>query len=147
MKNIFRTILPAIILSAVSSPAFAAELNVDGVWMTAGRSGIVEIKDCWDGTPCGTLVWVLPFDNGAIPLDDKNPDPELAKRSMLGVSLLSGFKAKGDKWKSGTIYNPEDGKTYKSHLVLASDNVLKVKGCIGPICQTQIWHRLPFDNK
>ena len=128
-------------LSSVSS----AQLDVAGVWMTEARTGIVELKDCGDGTPCGELVWVLPFKDGTIPLDDKNPDSELAKKSMIGVQLLKGFKAGNGKWKSGRIYNPEDGKSYRSVLELSSENIMKVKGCVGPICKTQIWNRLPFN--
>lgn len=126
--------------------SFAADLDVDGTWITPARTGIVELKDCGDGTPCGTLIWVLPFEDGSIPLDDKNPDPELAKKSMIGVQLLKDFKPGKGKWKSGRIYNPEDGKSYRSVLELTSENILKVKGCVGPICQTQIWHRLPVTS-
>ncbi|OYW82850.1 MAG: hypothetical protein B7Z22_13475 [Hyphomonas sp. 32-62-5] len=30
-------------------------------------------------------------------------------------------------------------KTYDSRLKRLGDGTLEVKGCIGPVCQTQIW--------
>lgn len=149
LKNKFRAAISwgALSLAMLAgNNALAADLDVDGIWMTSGRSGIVELKDCGDSTPCGTLIWVLPYNDGSLPKDDNNPDVELATRDLLGVQMLSGFRRSGEKWKSGRIYNPEDGKTYRSGLERASETILKVKGCVGPICQTQIWHRLPFDT-
>ena len=57
--------------------------------------------------------------------------------------MLDGFEKSGDKWKKGRIYNPEDGKSYKSSIRLDDDpNVLKVKGCIAFFCQSQYWTRV-----
>lgn len=53
--------------------------------------------------------------------------------------MLEGFKQKAKGWTGGTIYNPKEGKTYGSKIKLLADGVLEVKGCIGPICQTQHW--------
>jgi len=72
-------------------------------------------------------------------VDGNNPDPELADRPLVGVQMLHSFKEKSGRWKSGKIYNPENGKTYKSKLKLLENGDLEVKGCIGPICQGQIW--------
>lgn len=111
---------------------------VSGVWLTAGKNAKVEIADCGDGTPCGTMIEVTAED-GSTPVDGNNPDPELAGRPLVGVQMLHGFKEKSGRWKSGKIYNPENGKTYKSKLKLLENGDLEVKGCIGPICQGQTW--------
>ena len=58
---------------------------------------------------------------------------------ILGLTMLEGFKQKAKGWTGGTIYNPKEGKTYGSKIKLLADGVLEVKGCIGPICQTQHW--------
>ena len=78
-------------------------------------------------------------EDGSTPVDGNNPDPELAGRPLVGVQMLHGFKEKSGRWKSGKIYNPENGKTYKSKLKLLENGDLEVKGCIGPICQGQTW--------
>jgi len=81
----------ALVLSLPSAFAAASELDVAGIWMTAGNGGIVEIKDCGDGTPCGTLIWVTPFKDGTLPKDKNNPDKDLAQRDMIGISMLLDF--------------------------------------------------------
>ena len=112
---------------------------VAGSWLTDTGSAVVDISLCEETSICGVISWVDP--NGASVVDRNNPDESLRERPLVGVTMLSGFKAKGDKWKGGKIYNPKDGKTYKSKVSLNDDGTLKVKGCVGPICKTQIWTR------
>ncbi|GGX65712.1 hypothetical protein GCM10011309_14970 [Litorimonas cladophorae] len=59
--------------------------------------------------------------------------------------MLWGFEEKSDKWSSGKIYDAESGKSYKSKLERQADGSLEVKGCIGPICQGQIWTEVKLD--
>ena len=56
-----------------------------------------------------------------------------------GLTMLQGFENKSKGWAGGTIYDPKKGKTYASRLKRLDDGVLEVKGCIGPLCQTQQW--------
>ena len=132
-------------VGVVSADETLDEMNVSGVFINGDRTAILEVADCGDATPCGTLIWVTPYPDGSIVKDDKNPDPDLAARPLVGVSLFKEFKAGKDKWKSGRIYNPEDGKTYRSSIKLAGYEYLEVKGCLGPICKTQYWNRLPVE--
>ena len=121
----------------------AADLEVAGQWYTDDRSSIVAIEDCGNGTPCGFVQWMSPeVDDQAI--DANNRDHTLRDRPIIGMSLLSGFKAKEDGcWQKGSIYNPEDGRTYRARIELISNDILSVSGCLGPICKTLIWHRAP----
>ena len=45
-------------------------------------------------------------------------------------------------WWRGRIYDPKNGKSYRSIIRRKGPGVLEVKGCIGPFCQTQVWKRL-----
>jgi uncharacterized protein (DUF2147 family) len=110
-------------------------------WHTPGDKAVVEIAPCGKQL-CGTIISaaLLPA-TGAPPRDSRNPDPALRNRSIVGVRLLSGFIPDGSGWKSGTIYNPTNGKTYRSELTLGADGRLKVSGCVAIFCQTQIWRR------
>ena len=50
-----------ILLSIVSIAAMSAHAdphNVYGVWMPPAETSHIEISDCGDGTPCGTVVWL-----------------------------------------------------------------------------------------
>jgi len=75
-------------------------------------------------------------------LNDNHPDPARAAEPLIGSQMLWGFKAAKKGWKSGKIYNGENGKTYGSRLKRVDDDTLQVKGCVGPICQTQTWTRV-----
>jgi uncharacterized protein (DUF2147 family) len=57
--------------------------------------------------------------------------------------MMHGYKLSKDgaRWIDGQIYNPEDGNSYRSILEPGPGDTLKVKGCLGPFCQTQTWTR------
>lgn len=120
--------------------AFAADLDVEGMWYTPDRNAIVEIADCGDGTPCGVVRWVGGRDGETV-CDENNRDPSLRERPMVGITLLEGFVPGEDRWRSGAIYNPEDGRTYRARLELVSETTLAVSGCLGPICKKLLWER------
>ncbi len=138
-----RTLALTTAVFMAASPAFAADgKDVFGIWKVESGSALVKIKDCGDGTPCGSLVHIN-APNAAAVLDDQNPDPVLAQKPLLGSRMLWGFEAKTDKWSGGRIYDAESGKDYKSKIKRLDDGTLQVKGCIGPFCQSQIWTKSP----
>ncbi len=137
-------ILSGLAGSLVAIGAAADPSDVYGTWLTQSRTAHVEIADCGDGTPCGRVVWIDPasLEPGVTPetaVDRNNPDPELRDQPVLGLTLLAGFEQKREAWRGGTIYDPEAGKSYGSRLSRREDGRLQVKGCIGPICKTQVW--------
>jgi len=132
----------SVLFTAVLAQSAAAEtpyaLDVFGVWLTEEQTSKVEITDCGGGAPCGAIIWIDDPAPDAL-RDSENPDAALRDRPLIGLTILSGFEAKKAQWKKGKIYDPEDGKTYGSKLRRLADGTLQVKGCIGPLCQTQIW--------
>ena len=141
MKINGRHILLLLLTLMMAPLAHASDLNIAGVWITEAGDAHVEISDCGDGTPCGTLVWFR-SDQGMTEMDLNNPDYDLRGQPLLGTQIVWGFEAKDDKWKSGKIYDAGKGKIYKSKLSLNPDGSLKVRGCVGPICSGQTWTRL-----
>jgi uncharacterized protein (DUF2147 family) len=76
--------------------------------------------------------------------DEKNPDPALRDRPLVGLSLFAGFDYDGDgRWSGGTIYDPNSGKTYRCIVTIVDDDTLKVRGYVGvPLLgRTEIWTR------
>jgi len=150
IKNLPIALMSAVILSALATPAFS--LDVEGVWLTPAQTSKVAIIDCGDGTPCGTIAWIdqtaLRPDQIAAggAWDENNPDQSKQKRPLIGVTILSEFERKKNQWKKGRIYDPNDGKTYRSVIRLKDDGTLEVKGCIGPFCQAQIWTKTSLDT-
>ena len=95
----------------------------------------IQVYKTSDGKYEGKIIW-LKYPNhpdGTPKYDDKNPDPELRKVKSDHVVLLKNFTydEKNDIWVGGTIYDPEEGKTYKCKLNFESPNKLKVRGYIG----------------
>lgn len=150
MKSIQIPALVALTILAPGLVAHADGLDVEGLWLTQTQTAQVEISDCDDGTPCGHVVWLDPASmrEGVTPetaRDENNPDPTLRERPALGLQILSGFRARRSDWRGGRIYDPETGKDYAARLKRLDDMRLQVKGCIGPICQTQVWNRVEPD--
>jgi uncharacterized protein (DUF2147 family) len=128
-----------ILLMAAALAASGAD-SVIGRWATQTRNGVVEIARC-GASVCGRLVTSDGIRTNPNLTDSKNKDAALRGRKLAGMQILGGFTQSDGQWTGGTIYNAEDGGTYKATLTPAGDR-LKVKGCIvWPLCKTQTWTR------
>lgn len=126
----------AIIGIAVAANAAAA--SIKGRWVTKEKDSVVEISAC-GAAMCGRVSKFLKTPPGGVDQKDtNNPDKNLRSRKILGIAVLHSLKADGDKWR-GTIYDPRNGKSYRSVVYLQKNGNLHVQGCVGPICQSQIW--------
>jgi uncharacterized protein (DUF2147 family) len=114
-----------------------------GIWLTQAGDARVRVSKCGGGI-CGVIVWLRDPINAATgkpEVDDKNPNPALARRPMIGLSLFSGMRPSGpNKW-SGQIYNADDGKSYESHISVSGPDTLRVEGCVGVLCGGESWTR------
>ena len=137
--------LAATLLSALPAitPASAAEGDsVLGTWRAASKNGVIEISRC--GTSiCGKLMNSDLIRTNPELLDVHNKDEAKRTRKLKGLQILGGFERDDGKWTGGSIYNPEDGGTYKATITPAGPDTLKLKGCIvWPLCKTQTWTRM-----
>lgn len=102
-----------------------------GTWQTqAGETGgyaHVVLAPC-NGKICGTITKV--FNN--------------ANTSAEGRQIVAGMSPNGGgKYSGGTIWAPDQDKTYQSRMELSGDS-LEVKGCVlgGLVCRGQTWMRV-----
>jgi uncharacterized protein (DUF2147 family) len=143
----------------ISPAAFAADEAdaVIGVWATEPdeEDGNAHIKIVREGDRYfGEIVWLeqdrYPQNDdrgmgGQKKVDRENPDPDLRSRQLMGLRLLEDFTYAGKKvWKKGTIYDPDNGKTYKCKMTLTDEGILKIRGFIGVslIGRTAEWTRV-----
>ncbi len=150
----------AIILALLSlvTPLAGASDNgaaaIVGLWKTEPNpNGCAIVEIGRDGSTFnGRIVWlekpVYGPDEprpGQPKVDLNNPNPELRNRPIMGLEILKGFVYKGHgRWKEGTIYDPNVGKTYKCKMWLVGHDTLKVRGFIGFsfLGRNAVWHRV-----
>lgn len=66
---------------------------------------------------------------------------KLKNSKIVGMKILSGFTWDDDQWADGKILDPGNGNVYNSSLWLVANDVLKVRGYLGPFYRTQVWRR------
>lgn len=127
------------LLAPLSTFAVEAD-SILGKWVTGSDYGKAHIEIYKDaGKYSGKLVWlekpVFPEKDplaGKPKVDRKNPDPALRTRPVLGLVIVQGLEYAGNgNWKNGTLYAPDNGKTYRFQGKLGEDGVLHVRGFVG----------------
>jgi uncharacterized protein (DUF2147 family) len=125
-------------------PAKAQDgLEPSGVWLTQAGDAKVRVSRCGAGI-CGVVISLRdPIDpaTGKPQVDDKNPNPALKKRPIIGLPLFSGMHPSGPNRWSGQIYNADDGSTYASNVSVSGPDTLRVEGCMGALCGGETWTR------
>ena len=128
----------ALVLSAGAAPASP----LSGLWRTAEDDGQVQIYDCGGGV-CGKLVTSSTLSAQPDMKDVNNGDAALRGRHVKGINIMSGFSGGPQSWSGGSLYRPQDGRSYRGRLELVDNSTLEVTGCVmAAICQTQTWTRL-----
>jgi uncharacterized protein (DUF2147 family) len=139
----FALVSSACVIIPTLTPALAADGDsVLGTWHTPSKNGVVEIARC-GGSICGNLTNSDHIKTNPDLRDVNNKDTTKRDRRLKGLQILGGFTRDKGQWSGGTIYNPEDGGTYKATVTPAGADTLKLKGCIvWPLCKTQTWTRI-----
>jgi uncharacterized protein (DUF2147 family) len=117
-------------------PALAADPV--GEWLVADGGAHIRIESCADAL-WGIISWTR--EPG---FDSQNPDPTKRSRSIVGVPILRSMKSAGANRWEGEVYNAQNGKMYSANIMLLSDDVLKIQGCVlgGLFCGGENWSRV-----
>ncbi len=125
-------------------PGPAAGDAILGEWLTGEGKARVQIYRC-DTLYCGKIVWLKePVKNGKEAVDDKNPDPALKNKPVIGLIIVRGFSFEGDdEWTGGKVYDPESGDTYSGKMTLKDPHTLRLRGyvLIPLLGRTEVWTR------
>jgi len=110
-----------------------------GTWRHPDNGSIINIYKCGEGL-CAKVTKVAEAGRK----DDKNPDPKLKTRPVVGVVIMNGGRKTGANAWSGRLYNTQDGQTYSGTITVVSKNSLKLEGCVlgGLVCQGPTWTRV-----
>ena len=120
-------ICSAVLLNAIPAlgQAPGAEALV-GLWQSPDQQIVLKIDRLGEHFQ-GRIAWVSGTDG--VPLDSKNPDPNLRVMPLKGRKILEGLRydVSGGVWCGGTFYNYGDGKTYNCKLLLIDQNRLQME--------------------
>ena len=113
-------------LSAAMAVAPALADDLAGIWLRESGLSKVRFAAC-GGAVCGTIVWI---------------QAGVDTPAKVGQRLFFGMKPTGANSWSGSVVNPDDGKTYPGTMSL-SGGTLTTAGCAlgGMVCRSSTWTR------
>jgi uncharacterized protein (DUF2147 family) len=107
----------------------AQENKIVGTWWNNDQTAHIRIFQATNGKFYGKIEWMEHPEK----LDINNPDESKRNQPRMGLQILNGFKYDQAKnqWNSGTIYDPDNGKTYDCFMWFEDDpDLLILKGYV-----------------
>jgi uncharacterized protein (DUF2147 family) len=138
-KHFFLIAMLGFLMIDCKAQSFATD-DITGTWLTADKSGQISIYKSGN-----KYFGKIKSGTRQEQLDVKNPDKARRKDPLLGLVILKDFTFNGsDEWKDGSVYDPDNGKTYSCIITLVNKNKLKLRGYIGFswIGRTEVWTRV-----
>ncbi len=124
----------AVAVGLLASPAalVAEPGDIEGSWVNGDGDGLIELV-IENGELQGRIVGRTDDPDNLRPprLDDKNPDPALRSRKLIGLVFLSGFRYDDGRWTGGRIYDPNSGNTYRGTITVIDRDTLSLRGYVG----------------
>ncbi len=121
------------------------ESDIEGTWIPGSGKASVRIYKTGDHYYGAIISLKEPIDSVSHKpkVDKNNPDNSKRNTPLMGYLLLKNFIYDDGIWKNGTIYDPENGKTYSCKITMKDKNTLDVRGFIGIslIGRTDVWKR------
>ena len=128
--------LVAWLLATPGRPALASA-SLHGPWLTEDEDVVIEIGPCSAGL-CGRIIWIQ---GAADARNDKDPDPQRRSLPLCGLTVVSGIRPNGTAWRAATLYDPEDGATYRDVDIALADNRLRLTIRVFIFSQSTTWTR------
>jgi uncharacterized protein (DUF2147 family) len=131
-------LVAALLFGAV---AYAAE-GAEGTWQTPEDNAVVKIEAC-GAALCGRIVTSDQLKAHPDQTDERNRNAALRSRPLKGLTLFYGVKGGPTEWSGGSLYDPDDGKTYRGSIKLTGADTLQLTGCVfRPFCKSETWTRI-----
>lgn len=120
----------------IAAPAVAFAAGADGVWKTNAddTGGYLEVTVAPCTADASKTCGVV---NKAFTAGTEDP-----AYPYVGKLIIENMTSDGNgRYSGGTVFDPENGKTYKSKMSLDGDK-LDVDGCIAILCEGEVWNRV-----
>ena len=146
MRGLTKNLIPVVLFLATllgTQLANAQPDKIEGIWLNEEKDAKIQIYKAKDGKFYGKIVWLKePTKNGKPKTDEKNPKSTLRTQPLVDLIILKGFQSEGNTYDDGTIYDPQNGKTYDCKMTYKG-RTLAIRGYIGlsMFGRTTIWER------
>ena len=111
-----------------------------GDWLTESKDAHIRFSLAPDGTYMGVISWSTTPERK----DDHNKDPKLRDRLLLGLVIMWHLRYDDGEYVDGSVYDPENGSTFRMKATVTAPDSLKVRGFLGIALfgQNQTWTRV-----
>lgn len=129
-----------------ASFAFSQADKILGIWMPAKGTSQVRIFKATNGKYYGKVEWL---ETEKDKLDVNNPDASQRDKKVWGLMILKdvSYNAEKGKWEGGTVYDPDNGKTYDCFMWFdGDDKKMTLKGYVLGmkfVGRSEVWTREP----
>ena len=114
------------------APAFA---DPTGIWLD--KDGwTIRIHTCGQALCAHIVSTQPPLDpaTGKGWTDKNNPDVSKRDRPLIGIQVLFDMHPNGPAKWSGTLYDPDRGKSYSGNLIDLGADRIRIEGCMIVLC-------------
>ncbi|WP_165586945.1 DUF2147 domain-containing protein [Pseudaestuariivita atlantica] len=130
MTRILKVLTSVAVIGFVAGVASAQDAR--GLWLTQAdkKDQVAQVESVPCGAAlCGTIVKV--FDGSGTQISH----PNVGKRVFWDMQPIGNGKYEG------MAFVPAHNKNYRATMQVMGSEML-VKGCLGPVCQSQLWQRV-----
>ena len=140
--------IAASLLLALSGACALAQMTPVGLWKTIDDDGkteksLVRITES-GGVLTGTVEKV--FDPAKQDAKCDKCTDDRKDRAVQGLDIIRNVRQDAEDkavWTGGEILDPKNGKTYKTRLKpVDGGKTMEMRGYIGILYRTQVWHRV-----
>jgi len=104
--------------------------DVKGLFWNSEKTAHIRIYRATNGKYYGKIEYMVEPNeaNGKPKKDPENPNPKLRDRDRMGMVIMNGFEWNESEqmWENGTIYDPNNGKTYDGYMKFEGTNKNKL---------------------
>jgi uncharacterized protein (DUF2147 family) len=143
IQSLIRKLFFLVLLLGTGAAGYAQADKIEGLWFNETKDAKIQIFKGNNGKFYGKIVWLKePVKNGQPKKDEKNPKAEMKSKPIVGLVLLKDFTKDGNLYEDGTIYDPDNGKTYDCKMTFKG-KTLSIRGYVGisMFGRTTVWER------
>lgn len=140
-------VLSGTVLLTATVGAAAQTADPVGEWLVKEGTARIKVVSCPQGAGQQPVLWGVIWAETKPGVDDKNPDPAMKNRPLLGVPILINMKqTQANRW-DGKIYDATRGSLFDSNISVNRADMLEVRGCVaGIFCGGEDWKRVTGTN-